>query len=105
MIALCIAKKGHSLFQNNSSINIGQSHLIKIILVCFSKSVFQKALKGFWIFLQKCVMDCLVGKDAGLFLNGKFFVKIAEESGKRGGLSLERKNSLCAGLGGEGLET
>lgn len=50
-------------------------------------------------------MDCLVGKDAGLFLNSNFFVKIAEESGKRGCLSLERKNSLCAGLGGEGLET
>lgn len=50
-------------------------------------------------------MDCFVGKGAGLFLHSKIFMKIAEESGKRDCLSLKTKNSLCAVLGGEGLET
>lgn len=53
--------------------------------------------------MQKFDMDCFVSKSAGLFLNSKIFMKIAEESGKRDCLSLERKNSVCAGLGGEGF--
>lgn len=55
--------------------------------------------------MQKFDIDYFVGEGAVLFLNSKIFMKIGEESGKRDFLSLERKNSLCAGLGGEDLET